>query len=225
MTVGEVHNMFRTYAQQQGMQTVRAILPEDIDIYVNTQIVNKVRSVVLENTMTSFNDKVSIQRNAISPINAIRTLYETKQITNISGDGKRLTPYNVNIDFDEEVMFYTGVVVYYPANKSYSCRLIEGESLEDTMNDYCNASAWDTPIADIRHKNSTMIVDIYTDNSNRMPNSVGIRFIKKPARIKFSENGQNDVHPDVPEHIMPDIILTAVNEFFKSVGSTSHNSN
>ena len=140
MTVGEVHNMFRTYAQQQGMQTVRAILPEDIDIYVNTQIVNKVRSVVLENTMTSFNDKVSIQRNAISPINAMRTLYETKQITDISGDGKRLTPYNVNIDFDEEVMFYTGVVVYYPTNKSYSCRLIEGESLEDTMNDYCTLS-------------------------------------------------------------------------------------
>ena len=38
MTISEMHVWFRQYAQQMGMQNVRAILPEQIDNLINTSI-------------------------------------------------------------------------------------------------------------------------------------------------------------------------------------------
>ena len=35
MTIADMHINFRQYAQQMGMQNVRAILPEQIDILIN----------------------------------------------------------------------------------------------------------------------------------------------------------------------------------------------
>ena len=35
MTIAEMHVWFRQYAQQMGMQNVRAILPEQIDLLIN----------------------------------------------------------------------------------------------------------------------------------------------------------------------------------------------
>ncbi len=41
MNIGEMHVTFRELAQQMGMQTVRAILMEDIDICLNAAIIEK----------------------------------------------------------------------------------------------------------------------------------------------------------------------------------------
>lgn len=224
MNIGEMHNVFRTIGQQQGMQTIRAILPEDIDIYLNNSIINTVRSIVLENTKTVYNNKVPAH-NAISPINSIRTLYESKKLNIDTGDGTRLTPYNVNLSFDDEVMFYTGLTVYYDNGKSFKCRLLEGEELENVLNDYCNNSSWDFPVADIRYGDTTMIVDVYTDNTNNVPNILGVRYIRKPNKVIFSEIENEWVNCDLPEHLHYGIITMAVAEYFKSVGSTSQSPN
>ena len=82
MTIQEMHQTFRVFAQQMGMQLVRAILPEEIDVYLNTAIVEKTREVILSNTVTAFSDRVSVQDNSISPINYIRTLYKIIEIIN-----------------------------------------------------------------------------------------------------------------------------------------------
>ena len=44
MNIGEMHVTFRELAQQMGMQTVRAILMEDIDICLNAAIIEKARN-------------------------------------------------------------------------------------------------------------------------------------------------------------------------------------
>ena len=49
MNIGEMHVTFRELAQQMGMQTVRAILMEDIDICLNAAIIEKARNVIVEN--------------------------------------------------------------------------------------------------------------------------------------------------------------------------------
>ena len=38
MTIGEMHVMFRQLAQQMGMQTIRAILPSEIDACINVAV-------------------------------------------------------------------------------------------------------------------------------------------------------------------------------------------
>ena len=40
MNTSEMHVMFRQYAQQMGMQNVRAILPEQIDLLLNTAVID-----------------------------------------------------------------------------------------------------------------------------------------------------------------------------------------
>ena len=65
--------MFRQYAQQMGMQNVRAILPEQIDLLLNTSIMDIVNQTIKENIGVT-NDRVITDNSKIGQINALRTL-------------------------------------------------------------------------------------------------------------------------------------------------------
>lgn len=221
MKIEEVHNMFRTYAQQMGMQTIRAILPESIDDYLNHSIVNKVRSIVLDNATTVYNDKVTQQRNPISPLNGVRTLYSKYYTESIKGNGTIGDPYTIEADIDDNVMFYTKVALQYKDNK-YGCRFINNDDLEDTLNDYCSRASSDAPIAVISYDEHNKIkLDVITEDSTSLPVGIEIRYIRKPAKVKYSEVPEECVDPDIPEHLIPDIVDMAVRDYFNSVGSTS----
>lgn len=71
--------MFRQYAQQMGMQNVRAILPEQIDLLLNTSIMDVVNQTIKENIGVT-NDRVITDNSKIGQINALRTLYKVKEI-------------------------------------------------------------------------------------------------------------------------------------------------
>lgn len=75
MTIGEMHNWFRQYAQQMGMQNVRAILPEQIDTLINTSIKDTIDEVINRNIGTT-NDRVITDNSKLANINALRTLYK-----------------------------------------------------------------------------------------------------------------------------------------------------
>ena len=47
MTVVEMHVMFRELAQQMGMQTVRAILSEDIDTCLNIAVNDYIKDTII----------------------------------------------------------------------------------------------------------------------------------------------------------------------------------
>lgn len=74
-----MHVMFRQYAQQMGMQNVRAILPEQIDLLLNTSIMDIVNQTIKENIGIT-NDRVITDNSKIGQINALRTLYKVKEI-------------------------------------------------------------------------------------------------------------------------------------------------
>ena len=40
MNIPDMHVWFRQYAQQMGLQNVRAILPDQIDLVINTSIID-----------------------------------------------------------------------------------------------------------------------------------------------------------------------------------------
>ena len=46
MNIADMHIMFRQLAQQMGMQNVRAILPEQIDLLLNTAIIDVVNEII-----------------------------------------------------------------------------------------------------------------------------------------------------------------------------------
>ena len=59
-----MHIMFRQYAQQMGMQNVRAILPEQIDLLLNTSIMDIVNQTIKENIGVT-NDRVITDNSKI----------------------------------------------------------------------------------------------------------------------------------------------------------------
>lgn len=91
MTIAEMHVWFRQYAQQMGMQNVRAILPEQIDLLINTSITDTVNQLIKENIGIT-NDRVITDNSKIGQINALRTLYKV-----ITFDLTKANPF-LNLD-------------------------------------------------------------------------------------------------------------------------------
>lgn len=79
MKIAEMHKWFRQYAQQMGMQNVRAILPEQIDMLINTSITDIVNQIIKENIGVT-NDRVITDNSKIGQINALNTLYKVEEI-------------------------------------------------------------------------------------------------------------------------------------------------
>ena len=212
-----MHEMFRTVGQQVGMQDVRAILPESIDIFINIAIIEKARSIVMENTKTAFPNRVSIQNNFVSPINALRTLYRRKEITitDITKD--------VQLSQLDNVFLYTSFAIRYNNNDSeYKCRFIDGDKLEETLNDVLNSASWDYPICSMFNgENNSEYLKVFINSNSHTPNAIIIKYIANPAVVKFSKNAAECVNCDLPDYLHSEIVELAVSKFFKSVTATS----
>lgn len=95
MTIAEMHVWFRQYAQQMGMQNVRAILPEQIDLLINSSITDTINQVITQNIGIT-NDRVITDNSKIGQINALRSLYKVKTVQAIpgtSGSSSTTTPF------------------------------------------------------------------------------------------------------------------------------------
>lgn len=75
MTTAEMHQMFRSYAQQMGMQNVRAILPSQIDLLLNNSISDTVNQVIVQN-IGSTSDRVITDNSKLNQVNALKSLYK-----------------------------------------------------------------------------------------------------------------------------------------------------
>lgn len=75
MTIAEMHQMFRNYAQQMGMQNVRAILPSQIDLLLNNSISDTINQVIAQN-IGSTSDRVITDNSKLNQINALKSLYK-----------------------------------------------------------------------------------------------------------------------------------------------------
>lgn len=76
MDIAQMHVWFRQYAQQMGLQNVRAILPEQIDLLINTSISDTVNDIIRQSVAVT-NDRTPNDSSKVGQINALRTLYKT----------------------------------------------------------------------------------------------------------------------------------------------------
>lgn len=86
MTISEMHVWFRQYAQQMGMQNVRAILPEQIDLLINSSITDTINQIITQNIGVT-NDRIITDNSKIGQINALRSLYKVKIVNAIPNSG------------------------------------------------------------------------------------------------------------------------------------------
>lgn len=90
MNIADMHIMFRQISQQMGMQNVRAILPEQIDLLLNTAIIDVVNEIIKRNIATT-NDRVITDNSKIGQINALSTLYKNAEVQIFKYDGNEFT--------------------------------------------------------------------------------------------------------------------------------------
>lgn len=147
-----MHELFRVLGQQMGMQKVRAILPESIDVLLNTSIVHCVRQITNSNVTTNFGNIVAIQKNKVSVINALRTLYTEREV-NISYDTETyqdendetqtrdivLNPVVVEAFYDFDIFYLLDCNISYDEDSPYNyiaARLIEPNLIGEVERDY-----------------------------------------------------------------------------------------
>ena len=235
MTIAEMHIWFRQYAQQMGMQNVRAILPEQIDLLINSSITDTINQIITQNIGVT-NDRIITDNSKIGQINALRSLYkvlvvdasiqtaassgkpfikgEETHIQRISGELKKFNTtgnfdYLFLVDFSMNFSKSSVTTNYFPV------RLIDDAYLADTLNDFVLRPRLRTPIAVIYNDQ----IDIYTDeydSSNNLPegltpHKLRVSYIAKPAIVAYkSDLGGTDVNCDLPEYMHVDILKHAV---------------
>ena len=244
MTISEMHVWFRQYAQQMGMQNVRAILPEQIDNLINTAIKDTVDEVINKSVGTT-NDRVITDNAKLANVNALRTLYRVKTYTPSPASSTINTyansPYSVTsktIFSTENVLYYVDFSIKYDLGSStesrlFPIRIIDDSYLADVLNDWVLAPRMRTPIMVIYNDDSSDAkdskFDIYIGDNSSISTitkvakikSIRCSYIKAPKQVAYlSDVGGTNVDCDLPEQLQIPMLKHAVDLYRVSINGS-----
>ena len=189
MDISEMHKMFRQYAQQMGMQNVRAILPEQIDLLINNSISDTINQVITQNIGIT-NDRVISDASKLNQVNALKSLYKVWKgsIAEATVKGKEKTNYIISFQLPLDNFKTAGT--YIDDNKSstaisflyavdlsinykktdfvsnvFPVRIVDDQFVADVVNDFVLAPKMRSPVASI-HDN---LIELYIDKADSKP--------------------------------------------------------
>lgn len=189
MDISEMHQMFRQYAQQMGMQNVRAILPEQIDLLINNSISDTINQVITQNIGIT-NDRVISDASKLNQVNALKSLYKVWKgsIADVTIKGKEKTSYIISFQlplsnfkttgtYTDDENSSTAISFLYVVDLSinykksdfvtnvFPVRIIDDQFVADVVNDFVLAPTMRSPVASI-HDN---LVELYIDKADAKP--------------------------------------------------------
>lgn len=189
MDISEMHQMFRQYAQQMGMQNVRAFLPEQIDLLINNSISDTVNQVITQNIGIS-NDRVISDASKLNQVNALKSLYKVWKgsIADVTIKGKEKTSYIISFQlplnnfkttgtYTDDENSSTAISFLYIVDLSinykksdfvtnvFPVRIVDDQFVADVVNDFVLAPTMRSPVASI-HDN---LVELYIDKADAKP--------------------------------------------------------
>ena len=189
MDISEMHKMFRQYAQQMGMQNVRAVLPEQIDLLINNSISDTINQVITQNIGIT-NDRVISDASKLNQVNALKSLYKVWKgsISAATVKGKEKTNYIIsfqlpllnfktNGNYIEDNVSSTAISFLYAVDLSinykksdfitnvFPVRIVDDQFVADVVNDFVLAPKMRSPVASI-HDN---LIELYIDKADSKP--------------------------------------------------------
>lgn len=244
MTIQEMHNVFRTLGQQQGMQLIRGILPESIDVYLNNEIMNVVMQELRNGVMNEIQSQSNYVASAMSPINALSTLFKNARYSidsSLVGNTKKVSFYNSNnnyyvinlpyknsgvqLDDDEteiDSLAILNVSVEYDGTSRGSavdCRIISPDLVNITLRDWCNRADKYYPIVSVSNNQ----LELYVGSIGTDVKYINLRYVKHPNVVKLDSVAENCVDCDLPQHLHTDIVNGAVQRYLISVNAIQPN--
>lgn len=223
MTIGEMHVMFRQLAQQMGMQTIRAILPSEIDACINVAINDVIKKLIAENLGSAGNEQVTIYNARVGQINGLSTLSKRLNLTAPIKSNQR-NCYTTYVPLDT-VMYITAVEIgYEETNSFYDARVTQAELLGRTLEDYCNTPTYKSPVVVFLGQVDRVDVEVYTSSTGDglIPIKANAVIISKPAVVMYSDVEGDEVNCDMPDYMHIDIVKAAAEIYLRSVGITSN---
>lgn len=223
MTIGEMHVMFRQLAQQMGMQTIRAILPSEIDACINIAINDVIKKLIAENLGSAGNEQVTIYNARVGQINGLSTLSKRLSLTAPIKSNQR-NCYTTYVPLDT-VMYITAVEIgYEETNSFYDARVTQAELLGRTLEDYCNAPTYKSPVVVFLGQVGRLDIEVYTSftGDGLIPTKANAVIISKPAVVMYSDVEEDGVDCDMPDYMHIDIVKAAAEIYLRSVGITSN---
>lgn len=218
MTIQEMHVMFRQYSQQMGIQNVRAILPEQIDLLINNSINDTINQIVTQNIGIT-NDRVITDNSKLNQVNALKSLYKVWNGTVTFGDSKTSyiisyelpllgfksagTYLNDNVkETSIQYIYIVDLSLDYIDTKNqfttniFPIRIIDDMYLADVVNDFILHPTLRSPVATIHDNNIELYIDkadVRGSKSNHTfkglkPNKLRLSYIAKPAVVKFLDD-------------------------------------
>ena len=249
MTIAEMHVWFRQYAQQMGMQNVRAILPEQIDNLINTATLDTVDEVINKNVGTT-NDRIITDNAKIANVNALRTLYKVKTITIQDGDNLAVyknKPYVfTSSELEETPLYFVDFAIRY-ANRTYDLehineieytrwfpiRVVDDSYLADILNDWVLAPRLRTPamviyaddnIGDSKFElyvGENEETSIKAIAASKFLGQIRCSYIKKPRQVAYlSDVGGINVDSDLPVQLQIPMLKHAVDLYRVSINGS-----
>ena len=189
MDISEMHKMFRQYAQQMGMQNVRAILPEQIDLLINNSISDTINQVITQNIGIT-NDRVISDASKLNQVNALKSLYKVWKgsISAATVKGKEKTNYIISFQlplnnfkttgsYTDDNVSSTAISFLYAVDLSinykktdfvtnvFPVRIVDDQFVADVVNDFVLAPKMRSPVASI-HDN---LIELYIDKADSKP--------------------------------------------------------
>ena len=191
MDISEMHQMFRQYAQQMGMQNVRAILPEQIDLLINNSISDTINQVITQNIGIT-NDRVISDASKLNQVNALKSLYKVWKgsIADATIKGKEKTSYIISFQlplnnfkiagsYTEDNNSSTTISFLYVVDLSinykktnfvtnlFPVRIIDDQFVADVVNDFVLAPKMRSPVASIHDS----LIELYIDKADTKPDN------------------------------------------------------
>lgn len=246
MTLTEMHVMFRQFAQQMGLQNVRAILPEQIDLLLNTSVSDTVNQIIQQNIGVT-NDRIITDNSKIGQINALRTLYKTSEIEFESTE-EDTGLYKVYVYEDKDIiptpdvsnvstasnlnphpgrtkinpLFWVDFSINYVVNSKlthwFPVRLIDDMFLADVLNDFVLKPTLRSPVVTMINSKAELYIG---DLGSATVNKIRASYIAKPNIVKYlADIGGKNEECDLPDHLHPDIVKHAVELWQIAVNGT-----
>lgn len=212
-----MHVMFRQFAQQMGMQNVRAILPEQIDLLINTSISDTVNQIIQTNIGVT-NDRVVTDNSKVGQVNSLRTLYKAINVEASNFSSTSINKYSNKLscnidDIDIDPLYLVDFSIDYKNDdfqtNLFPIRLIDDIFLADVLNDFVLKPRFRSPIITI--VNNKLDIYLGEPESSLNPNTIRISYISKPIKVKYNlDTGKENINSDMPEHLHEHIVKHAV---------------
>lgn len=217
MTIEDMHIWFRQFTQQMGMQNVRAILPEQIDLFLNTSITDIVNTIIQTN-ISETHDKAITGNEKLNQINGLSTLYKTKVINNTSSIGD-VTTFKVDqaspigkivVDdvYSSDILYITALNISYDYNNKqtlyYPVRITDDLYLSNSLSDYMLQPKLQSPIAVF--VNNKLELYIGSLNDGFSIHDIKLSYIKKPIVVNY----ENKTDCDLPESKHIDVVKHSI---------------